>query len=148
MSVKDQTRSVHVIGTGSTKNRVYGDTDFLKVFIPAAAALIPPQPASKTINVKARRRRRYPGDPGVAVRASARKVLDRVPAKGAGALPGRRFSLALITTTGEVDVDSKRQFTYQGSFTNLVSNLDGMSSVKMIVYSPTGHPYRLNTTVQ
>jgi hypothetical protein len=144
MSLLNQTRTCHVIGVGKTSNKIWGDTDILKSFVPAAAALVPTPPTSSTQSIKARRHRRYPGDPGYAVRAGERKRLNRIPPKGAGALPGRKFALALVLATGQVDEKSKSVFTYQGTFTNLVANIDGMASEKLIIYSPTGHPYPVN----
>lgn len=144
MTLPGQVRRVHVIGTGATSSRIWGDTDFLKKFLPAVAARAATVAASQTKNVKAHRRSLYPGDPGFAVSASSRTSLNKVPSKGGGSLPGRSFRLARLRGDGSPDPDATHQFTYQGSFTNLRANIDAGSTAPLILYSHTGRPHYLN----
>jgi hypothetical protein len=144
MTVLGQQRLMHVLGSGATASRVWGDTDFLRKFVSAATASAATNASAVTRNVKAHRRTRYPGDAGYPVKEGERKALNKVPSKGGGSLPGRSFRMALAKTDGSPDPDNTHQFTYQGSFTNLRANIDAGSTVHMILYSPTNHPHRLN----
>ena len=144
MTVLGQQRRVHVLGTGATASRVWGDTDFLQDFVPSAAALPPVTATVIESAVRSHRRRRFPGDSGYNVSESDRKRLNKTPAKGAGSLPGRSFAMALAGEEGAPESGTRRQFTYQGSFANLKTNIETLSSVPLILYSPSGHPYLLN----
>jgi hypothetical protein len=144
MTVQGQKRRLHVLGSGATASKVWGDTVFLRKFVAAATASAGTVAAPVTREVKAHRRTRYPGDAGYAVKEGERKSLNKVPPKAGGSLPGRSCRMALVKADGSPDPDNTHQFTYQGSFTNLKANIDAGSTVQMILYSPTGHPHRLN----
>ena len=146
MTVLGQQRRVHLLGTGTTASKVWGDTQFLQDFVPSAAALPPVVATIVTSPVRSHRRRRFPGDSGYDVSRADRRRLNKTPAKGAGSLPGRRFAMALADDEGNPEDGTRRQFTYQGSFANLKTNIETLSSVPLIIYSPSGHPYLLNDT--
>jgi hypothetical protein len=141
MTVLGQTRRCHVIGTGINQNKIWGDTQFLEDFIPGIAA-VPPVVATKvTSTVKSFRRRRYPGDEGFTVASASRERLNKVPAKGGGSLPGRSFAMALADENGSPVPGSRHQFTYQGAFADLKTNVEAVAAADVIIYSPTGHPH-------
>jgi len=144
MTVLGQQRRMHVLGSGTTASRVWGDTDFLRKFVSAATASAATNASPVSRSVKAHRRTRYPGDAGYPVKEGSRNALNKVPSKGGGSLPGRSFKMAVVREDGSPDPANTHQFTYQGSFTNLKANVDASSTVPMILYSPTGHPHRLN----
>ena len=144
MTVLGQQRRVHVLGTGVTANKVWGDTEFLQDFVPSAAALPPVVATVVSSAVRSHRRHRFPGDSGYEVSGADRKRLNKTPAKGAGSLPGRSFSMAMADAEGSPEDGTRRQFTFQGSFANLKTNIEALSAVPLILYSPTGHPYLLN----
>lgn len=145
MTVLGQQRRVHLLGTGQTANKVWGDTEFLRDFVPTAAALPPVSATVVTGAVKSHRRHRFPGDSGYDVSGTDRKRLNRTPAKGAGSLPGRSFAMAMASEDGSPEDGTRRQFTYQGSFANLKTNIEALSAVPLVLYSPTGHPHLLNS---
>jgi hypothetical protein len=146
MTVQGQTRRVHLLGPAATQSRIWGDTDFLQEFIPNAAALPPPVATVVTQSVKSHKRRRFPGDEGFTVPATQRKRLNKVPAKGAGSLPGRSFSISFVDEDGNALPGTRRTFTYQGSFANLKTNIEAASDADMILYGPSGRPYRLGAS--
>jgi hypothetical protein len=141
MSVFGQTRRCHVVGTGVSQNKIWGDTQFLAGFIPNITE-VPPVVATKvTSNVGSFRRRKYPGDSGYSVAPSTRSRLNKIPAKGGGSLPGRNFAMAVADEDGNPIPGSRHQFTYQGSFADLKVNIEGLATADLVVYSPTGHPH-------
>jgi hypothetical protein len=144
MTVQGQQRRVHLLGSGATVSKVWGDTDFLRKFVPAATAAAAAVVTVVTRPVRDHRRKAYPGDSGFGVEGGDRKALSRTPSKGGGSLPGRSFRLALLLADGTPDPANTHQFTYQGSFANLRANIDAGSTAQMILYSPTNHPHRLN----
>jgi hypothetical protein len=145
MTIEGQRRRLHILGSGVTASKVWGDTDFLRKFVPTATANPSTIAVSVTRNVKDHRRSAYPGDPGYAVKGGVRKALNRVPSKGGGSLPGRSFRMALLKADGSPDPENTHQFSYQGSFANLWANIDAGSTVRMILYSPSNRPHPLNT---
>jgi hypothetical protein len=141
MTVLGQTRRCHVLGAGTNQNKIWGDTQFLEDFIPAITVL-PPVVATKVVsNVKSFKRRRYPGDEGFPVAAASRERLNKIPAKGGGSLPGRSFAMALADENGSPIAGSRHQFTYQGAFADLKTNVEAVAAVDVIIYSPTGRPH-------
>jgi hypothetical protein len=141
MTILGQTRRCHLVGAGANQNKIWGDTQFLAEFLPAIAEVPPVIAVKVTSAVKSHKRRRYPGDEGYTVAAAERERLNKVPAKGGGSLPGRKFAMALADEDGAPIATSRRQFTYQGSFADLKVNIEGLVAGDVIVYSTTGHPH-------
>jgi hypothetical protein len=136
----------HKHGTGKNAIVIWGDPAKVKAFFPDLTPSDDADPVDRTLQVKAYRRRQYPGDATPVNRdAGTRSVL-----KGGGekrrATPGRAFFCEITTGSGATAVTKVSQFTVQGPFreVRVMAMLDaatGAGPSAWVLRSPGGKGY-------
>lgn len=124
---------------------IYGDSQKLNDFFSGIELLSVPSETADSKSVKGHTVTRYPGDPGFSRAGHTADYLKGYPQKRI-ALPGKRaWAYRDGTILGVIDLSSAMQFTYTGTFKQLVdyanSHVGGFS---YWLKSPTGRPVRIN----
>jgi hypothetical protein len=127
---------------------IYGDSQKLNDFFLGIELASVPVETSDTKNVKAHTVRRYPGDPGFQRDAHEASYLKGYPQKRI-ALPGKRaWAYRDGTILGVIDLRSAMQFTFTGSFKQLVDYANGhVGAFSYWLKSPSGRPVRINLPI-
>jgi hypothetical protein len=128
----------HTVGTEEAELYIYGNTTNLNYFL--LVDVVPDSPETATVettNYESYQRRAYPGDPlPAAVPTGARTYLKGLDRGRGNALPGRNFRIVALDENGSELQD--REFTYVGTWKNLLSFLTDNLVVTCKVYNARG----------
>ena len=124
---------------------IWGDPDKLDLYFKSGklVSVENVQPAMVNVTVPGRTRHRYPGDPlPVTQRGHTRKMAGAGDARRV-ALPGRPFQLELRSTPdGVLPVKyERRQFGFEGNFTQFRVNRKDYLEGNVVLRSPTGRAW-------
>jgi hypothetical protein len=139
----DQKSLPHLITFGGKEAIIWADAATIDdVFLSLPALTVAP-PKLITVNIAARRCKRYPADPGYTIPETTVKRLNKVNPKRNAALPGRAFQA--ITNIDDNWTPDPGQRVYnmriQGAWATLDGYFKGKVFQNTILYSPSGHPY-------
>lgn len=128
----------HTVGTEEAALVIYAETANLNYFLSVDVTADSPATSTvETVTFGAHTRRQYPGDETpVSVAGGARTYLANLGRRTGPALPGKGFRLVAFDDDGAELED--RQFTYVGTFKNLVGYLTGNVVNKTFLYNNTG----------
>jgi hypothetical protein len=139
----DQKSLPHLITFGGKEAIIWADTATVGAVFGNLPPLTVAPPKLISVNIAARRCKRYPSDPGYIIPATTVKRLNKVNPKRNASLPGRAFQA--ITNLGEDYTPDPGQRVYnlriQGAWATLDSYYKGKVEGWTILYSPSGHPY-------
>jgi len=128
----------HTAGTEEAALKIYAETANINYFL--ATDLVPDSPTTATdeaVVVSAYSRRQYPGDETrVSVPEGSRVFLKNLSRRVGPALPGKEFRLVAFDDDG-AQLEN-RQFTYVGTWRNLLNFLTGNVVNTTHVYNHTG----------
>jgi len=148
MSFSHPTTRPHAISSEFKKAVIWGETAVLKQFFPDIVASAYSPGTVITTSVEACIVTRYPGDKGYARKAHPAKRLNKIPPKMGGALPGKPFKVRWLDADSEPDMADIWQFRYQGSWLTIKNWVnDHVSNPGVVLYSPSGHPYKTPSSV-
>jgi hypothetical protein len=114
-----------------------GDTDEIQYFFPGVEPEEEDDDSLRTVVFSGGTRRRFPGGPTHSFSGGTRKVIFGKPAKQQ-TLPGNPVTCEETIGEGPLAVRKVRQFTLQGSFTQLLQIARYRATRDYILRSPNG----------
>jgi hypothetical protein len=141
----------HKHGTGKNQIIIWGDPAKVKTFFPDLTPMTDSDPVDRIQDVKAYKRRQYPGDTTPVNRDAGKRSVLKGGDYRTRATPGRAFFCEITTGTGSAAKTKATQFTVQGPFreVRVMAMLDavtGEGPANWVLRSPGGKGYPIKKT--
>jgi len=131
---------------------IWGDPNSISQVFGTINLNVQEEPKVISVNIAARRCKRYPSDPGYTIPATTVKRLNKVNPKRNAALPGRTFTACTEVDPNFVYSPGAHIFNFriQGAWATLDQWFRANTNQETILWSPSGHPtnYATGLTTQ